>query len=76
MNGSNFEHSHFTALKCGHTINIISGELFQECVPHQQANFTKWSLILIAILLSVFSIHSSFKTRMYGKSYCYLHWLV
>jgi len=41
MNDSNFEHSYFMELKCGCTINKISGELFQECMPHQQANFTK-----------------------------------
>ena len=68
MSGSDFEHLHFTALKCGCTINTISGELFQECIPHQQANFTKWTLILTVILLSAFSIHFRFKTNS-AKAY-------
>ncbi len=26
-------------LKCGCTIHEISGELYEECIPHKRANF-------------------------------------
>ena len=41
MNDSTFEYSYLMKLECGCTINKTSGELLQECVPHQQANFIK-----------------------------------
>ena len=28
-----------TVLKCGCAINEITGELYQECMPHKQGNF-------------------------------------
>ena len=33
------EQPRFVVLKCGCTINEISGELYQECIPHKQGNF-------------------------------------
>ena len=38
---SDNKQSEFMKLKCGCMINDLSGELYQECISHLQANFMK-----------------------------------
>ncbi len=37
----NSELLQLTVLKCGCAINEITGELYRECMPHKQRNFTQ-----------------------------------
>jgi len=39
MVDSDYEQSQFMELKCGCMIDDLSGEFYQECVFHSQANF-------------------------------------
>ena len=39
MIDSDYEESQITSLKCGCTIHEISGELYEECLPHRKADF-------------------------------------
>lgn len=39
MIGSDYGQTPLMELKCGCLINEVSGELHQECLPHEQANF-------------------------------------
>jgi hypothetical protein len=39
MIGSDYGQTPLVELKCGCLINEVSGELHQECLPHEQANF-------------------------------------